>query len=272
MDPASLFNWGVTSCICLGFLFLGLILLLWVLSPRVEGTYTERPQRRQAEHARRAASQRPRQPVVPAPPRPARPSRTPQTTEATDLSAVLAAAQQAAEAIDDIQIAMPEIPGFDLQIPDIGEIVTVESPWARGAEAAPEGAGAAMESQAQAAVEGMPQRARPRPPASRGDQVEERARRVKKSARQMPSPLSAPTLADGIELILQDLIRREAAHLQGVIHVEPTPQGGVKIKVGDDFYLSVAEMPEGRAKQLLQRAVRTWNELWQEQERTKKQK
>ena len=271
MDPASLFNWGVTSCICLGFLFLGLILLLWVLSPRVEGTYTERPQRRQAEHARRAASQRPRQPVAPAPPRPARPSRPPQTTAATDLSAVLAAAQQAAEAIDDIQITMPAIPSFDLQMPDIGEIVTVESPWARGAEAAPEGAGAAMESQAQTAVEEAAQRARPGPPAGLGDQVK-RARRVKESARQMPSPLSAPTLADGIELILQDLIRREAAHLQGVIHVEPTPQGGVKIKVGDDFYLSVAEMPEGRARQLLQRAVRTWNELWQEQERTKKQK
>ncbi len=273
MNPTDVFNGAALCCNCLLFLFLGLILVLWVLAPRVEGTYKERPQRHRAEHARLAVPRRTRQPAPPPPkaPRPARPPRVRRTPETTaDLSTILAEAQRAAEAIDDIQIAMPTIPEYSVEVKMPEEWASImEAPRTETAEAGPapaagETAGglglAAIEAGARAAVERVAQRAEQRVPAAAPV-----TRRVKEAAREAPSPLSAPTLADGIEMILQDLLRREAQHLQGVIHVEPTREGGVKIKVADNFYFSVAEMPEGRAKQLLQQAVRTWNELWQSQ-------
>ncbi|MBU0490970.1 MAG: hypothetical protein KKA73_09735 [Chloroflexi bacterium] len=282
MDPTILFNWAALCCNGLLFLILGLILILWVLSPRVEGSYTNRPQRPRAESRGREPKARSWQ-GRPADPRPARsavretrrsPSATPiPEVDTSAISMTLSEAQRAAEAIGDIQIRMPVIPDFDMmiQMPDIGEALTSEPPWSKAAETVQatvdgetyQGVPAIAEAGTRAAVQGVAAQIEQAVPAA-----EPVTRRVKAAARQATNPLAASTLAEGIEVILQDLIQREAEHLQGVIHVEPTPEGGVKIKVADDFYFSVAEVPEGRAKQLLQQAVRAWNQLWQTQEQS----
>jgi len=274
MDPVSVFNWTVLCCNCLVFLFLGLILVLWVLSPRVEGTYKDRPQRHSAEHRQRMASRRARPESPPPAPKPPRRPRAPgPSDDVSALSATLAEAQRAAEAIDDIQIIMPVFQGPELEVkfPEALEMVTSEVPWSRAAETVQvtvdgethDGLEAIVEAGARAAVEQVAERVEHAVPAA-----EPVTRRVREAARQAPSPLSAPTLAEGIEIILQDLVRREAEPLRQAIHVEPTAEGGVRIAVGDRFYFSVAEMPEGRAKGLLQQALRRWNELWQGQDRT----
>jgi len=273
MNPMDVFNWGVLCCNCVLFLFLGLVLVLWVLSPRVEGSYVDRQQRARADHQRRVAPTRPRQdrPVAEKARRP-RATPTAPELEPSALSTALAEAQRAAAAIDDIQIAMPIIQGyeFEVKVPDALEIATSKAPWSKAAETVQvtvdgethEGMEAIADAGARAAVQQVAELVEQAVPAA-----EPVTRRVKETARQAPSPMSASTLAEGIEIILQDLIRRQTKPLRQAVHVEPTAEGGVRIIVGDRLYFSVAEMPESRAKQLLQQAVRGWNDLWQSQDR-----
>jgi hypothetical protein len=287
MDPTSLFNWGALCCNCLIFLFLGLMFVLWMLSPRVEGRYVEHPQRTRVDRqppragpvrSRPGPTKAPKQPqpaarqVAPAvAARPAaketRPSSLAPVEPALDTSALsvaLAEAQRAAEAIDDLQIAFPTIPQYDFEIqvpaaPEIAGALVSPAP-AAGAATVGDQAAAKLEAGVRAAVQQVAERVERATPAAKPI-----TQRVKVTAQQAPSPLSAPTLAQGMDLILQDLLRREAEPLRQALHVESTPEGGVKILVADRIYFSVAEMPEGRPKRLLQQAVKQWNELWQSQ-------
>lgn len=264
MNPTDAFAWLGIGCNCLLLLILGLILALWALSPRVEGSYRERPQRdRTGDRRKRAPAAPPRQ-ERPAVER-ARPTRAAAPKPTTLLSTALAEAQKAAEAIGDIQITIPTMSGteFEVKLPDVS--IGGEDPWAQVRSmqvSLEEKTKAVAEAGARAAVEQAAQRVEQAVPAAQPV-----TQRVKAAAQQSLNPLAAPTLADGIEIILQDLIRREAEPLHQAIHVESTESGGVRILVGDRIYFSVSEMPEGRVKGLLQQAVQHWNKLWQDRDR-----
>jgi hypothetical protein len=278
MSLMDMFNWGALCCNGLVFLFLGLVFMLWVLSPRVEGRYVERPQRTRVDRqparvekvrSRPGPTKTPRQSQPAARPaaketRPSSSAPAMPTLDTSALSVALAEAQRAAEAIDDLQIAFPIIPQYDfgIQAPAAPEIAGGAASPAPAAGAATVGdqAAAKLEAGVRAAVQQVAERVERATPAAKPV-----TQRVKVAAQQSPSPLSAPTLAQGMELVLQDLLRREVAPLRQALHVEATPEGGVKILVGDRIYFSVAEMPEGQPKRLLQQAVKQWNELWQNQ-------
>jgi hypothetical protein len=81
---------------------------------------------------------------------------------------------------------------------------------------------------------------------------------------QRPEPVEAapppPSIAEQIQEVLQRKLEQTPGFTGRSIHIRPSLHGGVRIEVDGRFYEGVGEVDDDAVRQLLQDAVREWEE------------